>query len=112
MPSLSPILDVVIGLAGVYIAFSLLASWIQEWVAARMKLRAKGLVTGIYQLFNGNVMVSGSSVFRLARRARLGSGSGGAQRRACSAVRMPQASSRSTKELVLSSASAARRSSP
>jgi hypothetical protein len=55
MSSLSPILDVIIGLAGVYIAFSLVASWLQERVAALLKLRATGLVNGIYQLFNGNV---------------------------------------------------------
>ncbi|HEY0393903.1 MAG TPA: hypothetical protein VGD01_05365 [Candidatus Elarobacter sp.] len=55
MPSLSPILDVIIGLAGVYIAFSLLASWLQERVAAFFNLRSTGLVNGIYQLFNGNV---------------------------------------------------------
>jgi hypothetical protein len=55
MSTLSPILDVVIGLVGVYIAFSLLASWVQERVAAFLKLRSTGLVNGIYQMFDGNV---------------------------------------------------------
>ena len=54
MSSFSPILDVLIGLAGVYVAFSLLASWLQERVAVFLNLRSKGLVSGIYQLFNGN----------------------------------------------------------
>jgi hypothetical protein len=54
MSSLSPILDVIIGLIGVYIAFSLLASWLQERVATALKLRSKGLINGIYQLLNGN----------------------------------------------------------
>lgn len=50
----SPILDVLIGMAGVYVAFSLLASWCQERAAAALDLRSKGLVTGIYQILNGN----------------------------------------------------------
>lgn len=54
MSTLSPILDIAIGLAGVYIAFSLLASWLQEWIARLLNLRSKGLVSGIYQLFNGD----------------------------------------------------------
>jgi hypothetical protein len=52
--SLSPILDVLIGMAGVYVAFSLLASWCNERAAAWMDLRSKGLVTGIYQILNGD----------------------------------------------------------
>jgi hypothetical protein len=52
--SLSPILDVLIGMAGVYIAFSLLASWCQERAAVALGLRSKGLVTGIYQILNGD----------------------------------------------------------
>jgi hypothetical protein len=52
--SLSPILDVLIGMAGVYVAFSLLASWCQERAAAALDLRSKGLVTGIYQILNGD----------------------------------------------------------
>ena len=52
--SLSPILDVLIGMAGVYIAFSLLASWCQERAASALDLRSKGLVTGIFQILNGD----------------------------------------------------------
>jgi len=52
--SLSPILDVLIGMAGVYVAFSLLASWCNERAAAALDLRSKGLVNGIYQILNGN----------------------------------------------------------
>jgi hypothetical protein len=52
--SLSPILDVLIGMAGVYVAFSLLASWCNERAASWLDLRSKGLVTGIYQILNGN----------------------------------------------------------
>jgi hypothetical protein len=52
--SLSPILDVLIGMAGVYIAFSLLASWCQERAAAWLELRSKGLVTALYQILNGD----------------------------------------------------------
>ena len=52
--SLSPILDVLIGMAGVYVAFSLLASWFNERAASALDLRSKGLVNGIYQLLNGD----------------------------------------------------------
>ena len=54
MSSFSPILDVVIGICGVYVAFSLMASWCNERVAAAFNLRSVGLVNGIYQLLNGN----------------------------------------------------------
>ena len=54
MSSLSPILDVVIGLAAVYAAFSLLASWCNEHVASWLQLRSKGLESALLQLLNGN----------------------------------------------------------
>ncbi len=54
MSSLSPILDVIIGLAGVYVAFSLLASWINEQIASAIGKRAELLLAGLKRLFNGN----------------------------------------------------------
>ena len=50
----SSILDVVIGLAGVYTAFSLLASWINEQVAAIVCRRSAMLLKGLGALFNGD----------------------------------------------------------
>ncbi len=46
------LLNIVIGLAAVYTAFSLLASWIQERIATVMQFRSKTLRAGIQQMVN------------------------------------------------------------
>ncbi len=45
-------LNIVIGLAAVYTAFSLLASWVQERIATVMQFRSKTLRAGIQQMIN------------------------------------------------------------
>ncbi len=45
-------LNIVIGLAAVYTAFSLLASWVQERIATVMQFRSKMLRAGIQQMIN------------------------------------------------------------
>lgn len=45
-------LDIVIGLAAVYTAFSLLASWVQEGIATAFQLRSATLKSGIGQMVN------------------------------------------------------------
>jgi hypothetical protein len=46
----STIVEVAIGLALIYIGLSLLASWINETIAAGLNLRGKGLTNGIRQM--------------------------------------------------------------
>jgi hypothetical protein len=48
----SPILEIAIGLVGVYIAFSLMASWANEQIATFLKLRSNTLFTGIQEMLN------------------------------------------------------------
>ena len=54
MPSFfTPIIDTAVGIVVVYIAFSLLASWLGEQVSSVMQTRSKMLVGGITQLLTG-----------------------------------------------------------
>ncbi len=50
MPSITTIVTVAIALIGVYIAFALLVSWVQEQIAGFVSLRSKTLILGIQQL--------------------------------------------------------------
>lgn len=50
MPSITAIITVAVALIGVYIAFALLVSWLQEQIAGFVNLRAKTLVLGLQQL--------------------------------------------------------------
>jgi hypothetical protein len=50
MPSITTIVTVSIALIGVYIAFALLVSWVQEQIAGFVGLRSKTLVLGLQQL--------------------------------------------------------------
>lgn len=52
---LSRMLDVAIGLIFVFLLLSILASWIQESIAALLKTRSKDLVRTIERLFNPNL---------------------------------------------------------
>ncbi len=50
MPAISNIITIAIALIGVYIAFALLVSWVQEQIAGFVGLRSKTLVLGLQQL--------------------------------------------------------------
>jgi hypothetical protein len=60
MPSvITPIIDTAIGVVVVYIAFSLLASWLGEQLSSFLKTRSKMLVGAITQLLSGTPGAAG-----------------------------------------------------